>query len=58
MSEPIKLDDDYTMPWGKYRGERLGNVPADYLKWFLKQDWCDTYPDLVDYANQVVEEEP
>ena len=47
-------DDDY-MPWGKYKGTRLGEVPDEYFVWFLKQDWCDKWPDLVEYANQCVE---
>lgn len=26
-----KLSDDSLMPWGKYEGERMEDVPADYL---------------------------
>jgi uncharacterized protein (DUF3820 family) len=39
------------MPWGKYKGKRLGDVPDDYWRWFLDQDWCDEWPGLVEYAN-------
>ncbi len=54
-SNVTKLDDDSRMPFGTHRGKRLGEVPDDYFRWFLRQDWCDDYPDLVEYANQVVE---
>ena len=47
----ITSDDDI-MPFGKYKGERLGDVPADYLIWFAEQDWCEQWPDLVDYVNR------
>jgi len=57
MSErnPHALTDDDIMPFGKYKGERLGNVPDHYLVWFLKQEWSGEWPDLVEYA-KVVEE--
>lgn len=51
------LTDDDRMPFGKYKGRLLINVPDSYLLWFLEQDWCDDYPDLVEYANLVVEDE-
>ena len=44
------LHDDSLMPFGKHKGERLGEVPDDYFRWFLTQDWANDYPDLVDYA--------
>lgn len=47
------LTDDHLMPWGRYSGVRLGDVPTDYWSWFLDQDWCDEYPDLVEYANLI-----
>ena len=42
-----------TMPFGKHKGERLGDVPDSYFNWFLSQDWCDEWPSLVDYANVI-----
>jgi hypothetical protein len=27
----------------------------DYWLWFLRQDWCDQWPALVEYANCCVE---
>lgn len=55
-SKRTTLHDDSRMPFGKYKGQRLGEVPDSYWRWFLSQDWCDEWPDLVEYANLVVEE--
>lgn len=35
-----KLEDDSPMPWGKYAGTKMGNVPADYLLWLDKQGYA------------------
>lgn len=35
------LNDDSIMPWGKYKGTKLGNVPAEYLMWLYENDKCD-----------------
>ena len=51
-----RLNDDDVMPWGTYVGELLGDVPDDYWLWFLRQDWCDEHPKLVEYANLCIEE--
>jgi len=32
-------DQEYYMPWGKYRGENIDNVPRHYLEWLLEQEW-------------------
>lgn len=50
------LHDDSIMPFGKYKGKKLGEVPDSYWKWFLAQDWCDEWPDLVEYANLVMDD--
>lgn len=26
------------MPWGKFQGKMLHEVPDDYLKWFMERD--------------------
>ena len=41
------------MPFGKWKGFELGDVPDHYWKWFLKQDWADQWPDLLEYAKVV-----
>lgn len=56
LSNRTKLHDDDKMPFGKHKGERLGEVPDSYWLWFLKQDWCDQWPDLVEYAKLVEED--
>lgn len=30
-----KLTDESPMPYGKHRGTKMGNVPADYLIWLF-----------------------
>lgn len=56
MSNRTALHDDTPMPFGKHKGKRLGDVPDHYWRWFLGQDWCDEYPDLVEYANVICDE--
>ena len=52
-----KLHDDDLMPWGKHKGVRLGDIPDSYWRWFLEQDWRDTWPDLLEYAKLVEDAE-
>ena len=33
MSKSKSFTDETPMPWGKYKGTALANVPADYLIW-------------------------
>lgn len=53
----VRLHDDSEMPFGKHKGETLGEVPGDYWRWFLGVEWCDEWPDLVEYANVILEDE-
>lgn len=43
------MNDHSIMPFGKHKGKSLINVPADYLLWFIDQDWSDAWPELVKY---------
>lgn len=44
-------DSEYTMPFGKHKGQLLCHVPADYLLWFVKQDWAkQSWPELYEYC--------
>lgn len=52
-----RLNDDSKMPFGKFQGERLVDVPTWYWYWFQRQPWCDEWPDLVKYANVIEEEQ-
>lgn len=50
MREHLKpLTDDSPMPFGKYEGTKLGDVPADYLLWLLRQDWIGGWRGLHNY---------
>ncbi len=46
-----QLHDESLMPFGKYVRRPLGKIPNEYWLWFLNQDWCDEWPELVKYAN-------
>jgi uncharacterized protein (DUF3820 family) len=39
---------EYAMPWGKYQGEQIQDVPRRYLNWLLEQDWIDEHEELVE----------
>jgi uncharacterized protein (DUF3820 family) len=34
------MTDNSTMPFGKYKGEKMANVPAKYLLWLHKEGKC------------------
>ena len=34
------MTDNDMMPFGKYKGEKMVNVPASYLLWAIEQQWC------------------
>lgn len=34
------LNDESPMPFGKHQGEKMGNVPADYLLWLEENNKC------------------
>ena len=53
----FRLNDDSKMPVGTHKGKRLGEIPDSYWLWFIRQDWCDKYPDLVEYANVLIDDE-
>jgi uncharacterized protein (DUF3820 family) len=33
-----EMDDNSTMPFGKHKGEKLANVPPEYLIWVYEND--------------------
>lgn len=39
MSFP-KLTDTSLMPWGKWKGHKMANVPPEYLIWLLDNEKC------------------
>ncbi len=34
------MTDESLMPFGKFKGEKIANVPASYLLWCYDQEWC------------------
>jgi len=34
------MKDIDLMPWGKYKGVKMANVPASYLIWLYKENKC------------------
>lgn len=34
------MNDESIMPFGKHKGEKLANVPADYLLWLYDNYKC------------------
>ena len=43
------LTDKDPFPFGKYRDQRMIDVPASYLDWASGQDWLDKWPDVKKY---------
>jgi hypothetical protein len=43
------MDDDDPMPFGKYKGEPIGEVPAEYLDWLHGQEWLASWPRVKKY---------
>lgn len=41
------MTDESIMPFGKYKGEKLANIPADYLLRLLENG--NTYGEMKDY---------
>ncbi len=37
----MKLSDDSLMPFGKYKGTKMANVPASYLRWLYDNNKCN-----------------
>jgi uncharacterized protein (DUF3820 family) len=35
------MNDESLMPWGRYKGYNMINVPASYLIWLYENNKCD-----------------
>lgn len=44
------MNDNSLMPFGKYRGEKLGNIPASYLLYCYEKCWLECYNELKKYV--------
>lgn len=41
------MTDNSTMPFGKFKGEKMANVPSEYLLWLFENNKCT--PDVAKY---------
>ena len=41
MNKLEPLDDESLMPWGKYKGDKMENVPDQYLKYMYDAEKVD-----------------
>ncbi len=51
-----KVNEKTLMPFGEYKDEYLGDVPARYLLWFYDQPWATKFLDLMEYIAERYEE--
>ena len=49
-----RMKDEDKMPFGKYKGERLADVPENYLRWLGEQEWIDEWPRLKAYIEDAL----
>ena len=47
------MKDDDKMPFGKYQGEKMANVPSEYLLWLYENGKC--YGPVKDYIIENLE---
>lgn len=45
----MKLDDNSLMPQGKFKGEKMQDVPYWHLLWLADQPFCRS--DVLEYIN-------
>ena len=60
-----QFDDNSLMPFGKYKGEKMANIPASYLIWLYENgnyygsvkkyiaDSMETLKQEIDYQNKL-----
>lgn len=48
----MALEDSDSMPFGKYKGYRMDEVPASYLDWLHGQDWIHEWPLVIEYIEE------
>lgn len=49
----MKVKDSYQMPFGKYKGKPIGEVPATYLDWLAgERPLVKNYPMVALYIKQ------
>lgn len=40
------IDDNEIIPFGKFKGKRLTEVPEKYIHWLFQKDWLPKFPSL------------
>ena len=44
MNAPVfEINRSFTMPFGKHRGIPISQVPTQYLRWLLAQEWAEDH---------------
>lgn len=46
------MNDKSIMPWGKYRGKRMEEVPADYLLWLYDNNKINGKSEVLLYISE------
>lgn len=46
------LTDRDSMPFGKFKGKAMGEVPASYLDWLHGQPWLKDWPKVLAYIEE------
>jgi hypothetical protein len=46
------ITDASPMPFGRYRGVRMEDVPVTYIDWVQKQDWLADWPGVADWIQR------
>lgn len=47
------MTDNSTMPFGKFKGEKMANVPSEYLLWLFENNKCT--PEVAKYIADNIE---
>lgn len=56
-AEATICDDDSHMPFGKYKGVKMYDIPASYLLWLLEQPFVrNNYRSLYQYIRDIEED--
>lgn len=50
IDHPVKSTP---MPFGKHKGELVGNVAMTYLKYCLDNGYLEKYPEIKDYTQKL-----
>lgn len=44
------MTDNSLMPYGKYKGQKMANIPPDYLIWLFENNKCT--PEVAKYITE------